>query len=151
MPVVTSRWHLVPSQNFLLDRNVKAWAVHGALVLSTVAVIGPRWVSIVMVAVPLLGAYLGGVPTLTVLAPVLVSTGFQVQATVPAGSAAAVAFVFFAFPLVRAVPSQMPPPARTTITMAPPMIARRRRRCWAAAARSALSFSSPARGAARRP
>jgi len=73
---------LVPSQNFLLARNSIAAAVHGALELSTAAVILPSEVLMVIVLVPVFGALAGGVPTSTIL-PCPVS-GVQVQATVPA-------------------------------------------------------------------
>src|SRR5919202_400695 len=91
MPSVPSRWHLVPSQNFLPDRYANASAVHGALERSTMPTIGPRLVVMVSVAVPVLGAFAGGVPTFTIFPPPPASSGVQVQATVPAGGALAAA------------------------------------------------------------
>src|SRR4051812_36355184 len=83
------RWHLVLSQNFLLLRYSKLAVVQGTFDLSSVAVILPRLVSMVSVAVPVFGAVAGGVPTsLTLPPPAPPGFGVQVQATEPAGTAA---------------------------------------------------------------
>jgi hypothetical protein len=139
---------LVLSQNFLLDRYSNAAAVQGALALSTVAVMSPRLVLIVMVSLPVFGAFGPGVPTSLIWPPALASSGVQVQATVPGGAADGEAAVGLSSS-PRLVTSQNATPAMTTTARAEPITACRWRRLRAAWARSAISFSSRARAAAR--
>src|SRR3954454_335507 len=101
----------------------------------------------VSVCVPVFFAVGGGLPTSTIFAPELASSGVQVHATVPAGRALAAGFLLSSD--LRLVTSQTATPAMPTTAMAEPITACRCRRLRAAAARSAISFSSRARAAAR--
>src|SRR5690349_13463648 len=117
------RWHLVLSQNFLLPRYSKLAVVQGTFDLSRVAVILPRLVSMVIVAVPVFGAVAGGVPTSLTLPPPV--SGVQVQAVKPAGTAAALELalgLFFLSSFI-AFTSHTAAPAMTTTAIAVPMIA----------------------------
>src|ERR1043165_782506 len=61
---VTRRWHFEPSKNFLPARYVKLAAAHGALAVSTLILMVPTLVSMVMVWAPVRGSPVaGGVPT----------------------------------------------------------------------------------------
>src|SRR4051812_5480095 len=94
MLAVVSRWHLVLSQNFLLARYSKAADVQGALDRSTDATMLPRLVWMVRFSLPVLGAFLGGVPPVSlILAPLVASSGVQLHATVPGGSLLALDFL----------------------------------------------------------
>src|SRR6266545_4511150 len=65
-PTVLSRWHALPSKNWWPARWVKLAAVHGVLARSIAISMTPRFVVMVIVAMPDLGtAEVGSTPTAT--------------------------------------------------------------------------------------
>ena len=106
------------SQNFLLERCTKLWVVHGTLARSRFATILPRFVLMVIVAVPVFGADAGGRPTSFTLPPPV--SGVQVQATVPAGRLDGAVLFLSSF---SEVTIQAAAPAMTTTAIAEPMMA----------------------------
>src|SRR3990170_918331 len=142
------RWHLVPSKNFLLARNEKLSAEQGDFDRSMLMLILPKLVSTVIVLLPVLGGVVvGGTPTsLVVGVRSPLGTSFHTQLTGPADGSAAVLLE----PSSPARLTSSTTPTASTITATPaPMLTCHWRRFLAAAARSAISFSSRARAAAR--
>jgi hypothetical protein len=127
MPLVTSRWHVVLSKNFWLARYVKLAAEHGAFVTSSLIVIVPWLVAIVMSRVPESGRFfVDGVPVFF-SAVLLPSAGFHVQEAPVAAAAVPLDDVPCELPLTA---SQTKPPIATIVaTSAPTTAAARGRGC----------------------